>query len=419
MSNRVKKVLVGSNTNTVSATAGVHINTVTMSLGDLLVLDADFKVVDQATALTNAEAKTIYIAAGIGSGRYKISAPIQAGTVTSFKATPWVIAAEQVSYIGYNTSTGDISAENSTAYGVRVIFQDDQRLIANRQTAITANYLSDATATKPEIAKGLVVNINRNSLSTLVKAERVANGALTELAADTTVTLNSTAVSSAGHGLTAGLYVSLRGITYVVASATTNAFVLDTPYLGASETIAVASTVSMAASQATPTAWGIKLTGKAVATASPNKYENVTFRVALTSGFDTTAIPVTYTTNAFRGEGLPIQIRELEFTAQGQNGLSNRRLWPIPTETYYSSLSASGYDQIVIEHADRHNHDLQTQIFSPLSTHIAIVGNITASVRTAQTATMQGAAANTGSDATLAILNAWVGKYNQLVAIGL
>ncbi len=417
--NRVKKVLVGSNTNTVTATAGVHINTVTMSAGDLLVLDADFKVLDQATALTNAEAQTIYIAAGLGSGRYKISSPIQAGNVTRFKATAWAAAVEQVSYIGYNTSTGDISADNSTAYGVRVIFQDDQRLIANRQTAITANYLSDATATKPEIVTGLIKNINRNALSTYVKAERVGNGALTELAADTTVTLNSTAVTSAGHGLTAGLYVSLRGITYIVASATTNAFVLDTPYLGASETIVVASTTSMAASEATPTAWGIKLTGKAIPTAYPNKYENVTFKVSLTSGFDTSAVPVTYTTNAFRGEGLPIQIREQEFYAQGQNGLSNRRLWPIPTETYYSSLSAAGYDQIVIEHADDHIGDMQQRIKSPLATHIAIVGNISSGTRSAQSATMQGAAANTGSDATLAILNAWVGKYNQLVAIGL
>jgi hypothetical protein len=72
---------------------------------------------------------------------------------------------------------------------------------------------------------------------------------------------DGTEVLSAGHGLTAGDYISLRGATYVVKSATTNALQLDLPYQGVTEVIDVSTTVDQAASAATISNWGIRFVG--------------------------------------------------------------------------------------------------------------------------------------------------------------
>jgi hypothetical protein len=139
-----------------------------------------------------------------------------------------------------------------------------------------------------------------------VKAEIIANGALTELLQNLTVVKDSVNITAAASiTIATGTLISIRGAIYKVATGGTGtSFVLDRPYQGDSETIAVGSTVDQAATMAYTsgtTKLGIKLTGL---------YDDTHFVVAVHGEMSDAVI--TTITDWKQGSGSGAQIAELE-----------------------------------------------------------------------------------------------------------
>ena len=225
------------------------------------------QVVDEAgtvlTTLITDPKKIIRIKQTLPSGVIKFSPFFKFGEMfndTKLDTTPLV---EQISFLGYNGTTGALDSTIDTYYGIKIAL-DHQYNIGNNSPVMKTIPFFSTVATQEHVAKGLmesaIAQFKRDA-QRFIKFDRVTDATLTELAADTTVTYNGTEVLSAGHGLTAGQYISLRGATYVVKSATTNDLQLDLPYQGVSEVIVVLSTVDQAASAATITNWGIRFVG--------------------------------------------------------------------------------------------------------------------------------------------------------------
>ena len=182
----------------------------------------------------------------------------------------------QVTAIGYNGSTGSMSldftgASSTSPKELSIEVRDTSP--GNQPFPIQEAHVVVTSATADEydtIAK-IVSQLNAdNDLAgympdRFVKAEILANGALTELAEDLTVVNGSTIITAAGSiTINAGTLVSIRGTIYkVVSGGTGTSFTLDRPYQGASETIDVSTTVDQAATMAYTsgtTELGIRLT---------------------------------------------------------------------------------------------------------------------------------------------------------------
>lgn len=95
--------------------------------------------------------------------------------------------------------------------------------------------------------------------------------------------------------------------------------------------------------------YGIQLTGQALEfEVGLSKYNKMMFEVQL-SGFGVT--PVTYTTAADLGSGEGEQVAEMEWFANGFDGVINRVHFPAPTGTQ-DAVIAETYDIIAIEYFD-------------------------------------------------------------------
>lgn len=286
----------------------------------------------EATASTTTE---FVLAQGKASGVPPIVSPIIKGTnVVKANKKVRVAATEQVDYIGYNTSTGSIDAQNNNEYFVRLFI--DQSLTSNHGGQLIKHgvYKSDASATQVEIANGLadslIKNVSREP-EKLYKVERVTSSTTTAATTGTIAVVNGSKYITAATdidngGAVAGDYFVISGVAYkIVAINVGGAQVaeLDTPYQGdTNSAVADASCSFITAANAAAGNWGIKITGKALNFSVGKKHYTKTKWTLTTQGFGTTL--VTNSVAATEGSGTYEQAKELEFFLRGNNGEINR-----------------------------------------------------------------------------------------------
>lgn len=202
---------------------------------------------------------------------------IKFNEIFSKRKTAYDAPARKVMTVGYNATAGDIqldftgaSATSPKEFGLAV----RETTPGNQPFPVQEGYVTVTSSTADEytqLAK-LVAQLNfdfdyeKTSPDGFVKAEIIANGALTELLQNLTVVNGSNVVTAAASiTINSGTLISIRKTIYkVVTGGTGTSFVLDRPYQGASETIAVGATVDEAATMAYTsgtTALGIRLTG--------------------------------------------------------------------------------------------------------------------------------------------------------------
>jgi len=355
-----------------------------MADGQIAVVSISNKVDDLGNVLVN----KVKIVQKSGD-KYLFSPVIDMANVTRATAVEYVAATEQVTYIGYNETAGSIDVFDDNLYSLNIKMRDELAMFAPSPYTKFAYYTSGTGATQKEIADGLykvlLANFEREPLRS-IKFDRVSDGTLTELAADTSVIYNSKVVASAGHGMVAGDIISLRDVVYEVASATTNAFVLDAPYQGVTETIIVGSTVDQAASVATITNWGIKMTGLAKDNFREGvwKYSVVEFDV-IAKQFG--ASTITEAAQANKGIGTYEEVAELEWFLQGNEGSGIRIDTPPVINRKDATMEAGkGYDLITIEFNDGYHETLGNSALSfkqlLIATHSDATGTVHADLKT-------------------------------------
>lgn len=125
--------------------------------------------------------------------------------------------------------------------------------------------------------------------------------------------------------------------------------------------------------------YGFSITGKALSydpVLAPT-YRKVSFEVFVEDGFIGT--PVTYTTAMNPGEGQYEQIRELEYTVQGYDGFTNRRLFPVLTPAS-DAVVGTEYDVIVLDYTNVHQGGTMEQLTQSRSTAFIALPTASAAV---------------------------------------
>lgn len=123
---------------------------------------------------------------------------------------------------------------------------------------------------------------------------------------------------------------------------------------------------------------GITLTAKPILTESINDYEYVTFEASfteVTAGVEKVALLPSSETKGQGGQGLAVQVRQLERAAFGHLGITDlRNVWDRPTPAFAASdsVAGGGYDVWHVLHTIGGQGMLQEVMSSPVQTTIAV-----------------------------------------------
>lgn len=285
--------------------------------GELLIVDNTFTPLTAGDTVSSAEG--IYIVQGTASTEApKMSTKIQGANISAWKGSSFTAAAEQVSYIGYNTSTGAINNANSTEYSVHIIFKHDKELWSKRPAKRTFHYTSDASATQQEIAEAFVAKMNADS-----EFSRQAVAA--------------TVTSGSDYG------IRITGL------AQTKQYIDD--HLQVNFEIAIEKGFN--------------------STVGVDQYGYIE-----TNGTKTATSSASVSPDP--GVGTSNLVEDLERRALGFTGVTNLIKFPVPNYTKYT-VAGEEYDMYVIEHFDRHeSKDLTAKRDFPLVTIVAVESTNTA-----------------------------------------
>lgn len=389
MYNNVNRVLIGDGTN--SAATSLQ----TMVAGDLFLLnEAGTVITTEAAAALLPKYSKVSIAAGIGAGIVILSSPIQGSTVSKYAGHAYVAPLEQVTYVGYNGTSGTgIAAVVDTEYRLRILIKDTLRVQGERSTLIDINAPASPVQTVANVAYTIAKlfdqkDYNTNYQTGKVKLERTSNGTGTVLggSATTAAVFGSDIItlSSASHGLVVGSIIRLGGTTYatgstyvVTALPTSTTAKLDVVYKGATATITNANSLTLAG----VSEYGFRITGLSqtskvsqAANAPLDEYEWIVFDASYAPANIRLAVnyaTVTTTQKANPGEGYWKQVADREEAAKGYWGDTSKR-------RFYDQRIASlvvinqAYISVIITHHDVHGGNFQENTTSPLKTEIYI-----------------------------------------------
>lgn len=274
--------------------------------------------------------------------------------------------AEQVDYIGWNGTAGTIEATVYNHYMLSVYYKHDKAMWSEQKNIRVYNYETGATASAKNVCKSLSTQINMD-LDTKLKAEIVANEA-TETALSNARTISATNGSDVVVGSAADHGVSVGDVLRVAATGTANPVYIVTAVDGANITLHTkyqGATASGLASKIVTaiTNWGLKLTGLPITWKAKGimPYIVAMWDLQLV-GFGEAV--VTNSVRPTKGSGHPYDIADLEWFANGGDGLRNRTVIPISEGRTDVDLTKNGYDIISFEYQETST----TGPVAPLST---------------------------------------------------
>ena len=317
--------------------------------GEMAVVNSQNVVLSATSVLTDDQVKLHGVKVIQRSGTELIASDlIKQENILTYKGQVDVAAAEQITYIGYNGTTGSITAANSKLYVVRVSLREQDLTGQGQEIILNAPYKSDSSATQLEVGNGLALSLantmNRQTVKpisvellssaayfatavfantvTVVKGEKLVSVA-TNRQYNTSVALAvgdfvrfSAAPATTGSAVTDGVYK-------VVELVSTLQFMVDRPIEVASTayTAAKLGATVISASRALAGNFGIKLSGIARPfTLGKYPYSKVSFHVGLDSASSFGDTAVNYSQAMTLGQGTYNQIAQLERDLLGNRG---------------------------------------------------------------------------------------------------
>lgn len=369
--NSATRTLVGKRISRTASLAATQVSPSSIAAGEVVVTDAAGKILDSTTVLT---AKEVVVVQGQGSTKPLIKSDIiKLGKLLLYKGKKAAAAVEQVSFIGYNGTSGSIDAITSNLYFARIAMLNEQNTFGNRTMYENFKYETGTSTSQKAVAQGLWLDaISIRNAEQMYRFERISDGTQADWTGTAThmyftkgsktVAFTTTGgVASTGTIATGDVIRAATGGVYIVTAGVTAgaSFTIDGPFQGATVELAGGATAaSQAGVVATPVNWGIRVTGVAK-TYIPGvfRYYKVRFGLQLKDfGATTLTEPGTSpAVGASEGQGTTEQIQDLEWMSQGVDGKIYRIDVP-PVTMVANAVSNLGSDvgfaQIILQFYD-------------------------------------------------------------------
>ena len=342
--------------------------------GVVAVVKPDMTITNTTGELTNtyiANGGLFHIVQGTGVNSPLIVSPLLKNGAYTITRSKYAAATEQVTYVGFNGTTGAIDADTaSTSYVVTLIMANPNEKDRSQPSRVYGQYTTPASGATNAISTVALVNNLTKNFSTkaddLVKVEMIVSdaalntdfsalanptGAVTFTKGSTTATMTDTASLSAGDWFRiGGVSEAVTDIAYQIKSVdgTANLITLSTPYAGESATI---SDGLMHLVGANPGDLGIKLSGvsRDFSVTSMRNYYKVRFVVTVGEAFLSTG--VTTASKAFEGKGVPAQVAMDYYESMGFLGqMETIGVPPVPRASVPTALTGEyGIMSLAIE----------------------------------------------------------------------
>jgi hypothetical protein len=348
-----KQLLIGKNAAT-NPTAGQVATPSTLADGAIALTTLDGVILSDTTAAALAATTPVVLVQGQGSTKPLIkSTSFSRKDLLVVKAKKFANAAQQVSNVGYNGTSGNIVNPGvGESIILRNTFKTNFYQFSDKLMESIVGYKVTAADTIFTLADALTkraIQDVQKYVNIPFKVERESNGTYGTTTASVTATNSSSVLTGTGVGTANPVGTRVRiGASnasttpvYVVTAASANSITLDTAYQGAT------ATVNVYTNTVAPTAIGIQFTGLPQAKFAPNifRYETSKF-VTTATNFSTTPI-VNASTVPTEGSGVYEQIAEEEFFFQLGEGMHDNALIQIPPVTMRSNVEITGYYSII------------------------------------------------------------------------
>jgi hypothetical protein len=294
--------------------------------------------------------------------------------------------------IGFDGTSGSIDPINYANYVAHVFWKDNSKTFGQGILVKFAAYAADGSATQAEIAAGLVNNFNKNfqrEKPKMIKAEVLLNsaGTIVPTGAGTVSFSNgskyvkfNTAIDDATGAakLAVGDYIkvatgaSTPAYKVVAIDTATDIATLDTPYQGATATIANATAkIVLAATAATADA-GVKLSALPLTEGfEPGviRWDFLEFEIQL--GSEVGATTQSIITNPTLGSGTYYEVAQNEWFLKGNRGEA-WRVGNYPKNVTLEATSGITYDQFTINYATTNAQTIDRTVNSYGSVMLAV-----------------------------------------------
>lgn len=390
--NNATRLLVGKRISRTASLAATQVTPSSIADGEIVVTDAAGKILDTTTV---ASAKEIVIVQGQGSTKPLIKSDvIKLGKLTSYSGKAYSAATEQVSYIGYNGTSGSIDAIASNLYFARLAMLNEQNTFGNRTMYENFKYETGTSTSQKDVAQGLWLDaINIKNGEPMYKFERICDGSqvdFTGSATGMTFTKGSNVVAFTSSGAASTgtvavgdvIRVGNQGVYIAATAASAGAtFTIDGKFQGTSgEYTGGTTAASQVGIVGSPVNWGIRATGIAKSyIPGVFRYYKVRFAFQL-KDFGTTTLTEPGTSpavRAFEGQGTTEQIQDLEWMSQGVDGKLYRVQQGIPVinvanaSNYLAATTNVGFATLTLNFYDNDSLPIGETPKSPKSIVIA------------------------------------------------
>lgn len=327
--------------------------------GEVVVLDSNDAILAAGSTVSDSPFIRIVQRDGGTAGTSELisSLRIDGQNVVSYTGASYSAPQNQRYHVGYIGSGAlDIDTIDSNDYILRIQYKHDKEIWSQQQEVKSYYYTSPTGVSAERIVRNFAVLIGDDTGSD-VQVERLCNNA--GVAGGSTLTLTNASkaatLAAADALVVAGAYVRIGTATtdpvYRVASVSGLTVNFDQFYEGASSTGTAYESIT--AALATAAIWGLQLTGEVftfgAAQVGKFKYQRVAFDLSLGDFGDTT---VTLTREAALGRGTYEQIANLEYHAQGYDGIIDRVGDSSPV-LRTNAVVGETYDAISIEWFDK------------------------------------------------------------------
>jgi len=313
---------------------GTVVTNANLPAGAVVVCDMGMRRLDNTsyTALTATD--KFFIVQGKGATQPLMKSPALTKGMVAISASKFKAAVQQVTYVGYNLTTGTLPVANNSDFWIKIRKRDNDAANRSQPMSLFAGPVkTDAAGTQEELAFLLVKNGLKNfaqePANGYLKFEAVSNGTMTATAANATVTKGSKVVTFASNvTIAAGTLLAIAGATYSVAVGVTagTAITLNIAYQGDSATITAGTTYATTiGTLASVTAFGVRLTGVA-APFDVNAFRDY-YANRWTTSFSDSSTLITVS-GAQNGNGVWQQVAMDEYLNYGFEGENNQLAVP-------------------------------------------------------------------------------------------
>ena len=347
------KVFV-ANVDTANTVTGADLSSITA--GEIVAIGDNDIALDNSSPISTSTVTSIKFAQKTSTGITHFSDRFKVKDIVAMSYKIYTAPVEQITYVGWNGTSGNIQAIDYNEYILSLIYKHDDMMWSEQINIKPYLVTTESGATASVVACNVAKGVNEDSYSK-VKAEAVCSTAGTELlgAADTVLGYDGSdklVITEVGgatitYAATVGDFIRIgTAVTDPVYRITSGALTaadggtltLDRPLSADVSGTATGIIEYITAAEGLAASWGVKFTGIALDWVAKGvfPYKQVSFDVTL-KGFGTTTQSTTGPTQPM---GYYKQVSDLEWFSQfGSDGLRNATQHPVPTGRSETSSS--------------------------------------------------------------------------------